>query len=100
MAKIMKKSLMPPKAERCSAIPYDLVIVEWEDSAQPTSAWQWVKDYELPSIVCCMSVGYLIAETNEAIAIAPNLGDLGKEQIQASGIMRIPASAVRKMRRV
>ena len=81
-------------------VPYDLVIVEWEDSAQPSPTWQWVKDYEFPSIVRCTSVGYLIAQTRDAIAIAPNLGDLAREQIQASGIMRIPASAVRKIYRV
>ena len=79
------------------AAPYDLVAVEWEDSARPISAWQWVDDYELPQIIHCVSVGYLIAQTEEALALAPNLGDVGRPRIQASGIIRIPRSAVRKM---
>ncbi|MBL8548857.1 MAG: hypothetical protein JNJ73_02650 [Hyphomonadaceae bacterium] len=77
--------------------PYNLVAVEWEDSARPISAWQWVDDYEMPQIIHCVSVGYLIAETDEALALAPNLGDVGRPRVQASGIIRIPRSAVRKM---
>jgi hypothetical protein len=78
-------------------VPHRLVIVEWEDSAQPVSDWQWVETYQLPQIVRCVSVGYLIAETEQAIAIAPNIGDLGHERIQASGIIRIPRSAVSRI---
>lgn len=78
-------------------ISFRLVKVEWEDSARPISAWQWVDEYEIPEIVCCISVGYLIAQTQDAIALAPNLGDVGNERVQASGILRIPNSAIRKM---
>lgn len=76
-------------------VPYRLVIIEWEDSARPIGAWQWAEDYELPEIVRCVSVGYLIAESKNALALAPNLGDVGQERIQASGIIRLPKSAVR-----
>jgi hypothetical protein len=80
-----------------SVTPYRLVRVEWEDSARPISAWQWVSDYELPDVVTCVSVGYLIADTKQAIALAPNLGDVERERVQASGIIRIPRSAIRQM---
>jgi hypothetical protein len=80
---------------KTDAVPYQLVKIKWEDSAHPISAWQWIEDYELPQTVTCISVGYLIAETKEALALAPNLGDVGRERIQASGIIRIPLSAVR-----
>ncbi len=79
------------------AVPHRLVLVEWEDSAQPIPAWQWVADYGAPEIIRCVSVGYLIAETELAIAVAPNIGDVGRERIQASGIIRIPRSAVSKI---
>lgn len=82
------------------ATPYKLVLVEWEDSARPVSAWQWIDDYEIPRTVRCLSVGFLIAETAEALALAPNLGDTTCERVQASGIIRIPRSAVRKMRKL
>jgi hypothetical protein len=72
-----------------------MVGFEWEDSARPVSAWQWIDDYEVPQTVACISVGFLIAETKRALALAPNIGDIGREQVQASGIIRIPKSAIR-----
>lgn len=78
-------------------VPYRLVLVEWEDSARPISSWEWIDSYELPETVPCVSVGYLIADTDNAIALAPNIGDIGREQLQASGILRVPRSAVRRM---
>ena len=72
-------------------------MVEWEDSAQPVPAWQWVETYQVPAIVRCVSVGYLIAETPDAVAVAPNIGDVGCERIQASGIIRIPRGAVQRI---
>ncbi len=78
--------------------PFSLVQVRWEDSARPVSAWQWLDDYQMPQTVQCVSVGYLVGESTDAIALAPNLGDVKCERIQASGIIRIPRSAVRGMR--
>jgi hypothetical protein len=82
---------------KARAIPYRLVMMEWEDSACPIGAWQWLDEYEFPDIVKCVSVGFLIAETEETLAIAPNLGDVTKERTQASGIIRIPRTAVRSI---
>lgn len=76
---------------------YKAVLIEWDDSARPISAWQWVDEYEVPETVQCVSVGFLIAETEGALALAPNLGDVGHERVQASGIIRVPRSAVRRM---
>jgi hypothetical protein len=80
--------------------PYPLMIVEWEDSARPIPAWQWIEDYELPKTIRCLSVGYLIAETDEAIALAPNLGDIEQPKAQACGIIRIPQRAIIKTKRL
>jgi len=77
-----------------------LVLVEWEDSARPISEWQWVDDYQMPEIVSCVSVGYLIAKTKQAIAIAPNLGDVSSARNQASGIIRIPCRSVKSLTRL
>jgi hypothetical protein len=82
------------RSRRKPDVSYRLVLVEWEDSARPIGAWQWIEDYQIPEIVGCISVGYLIAETKRAIALAPNLGDIGRERVQA---IRIPHSAVRRM---
>ena len=56
-----------------------------------------IDEYRVPETVPCVSVGFLIADIENAIAIAPNLGDMGRERTQASGIIRIPRSAVRQI---
>ena len=81
---------------KAAKIPYKLVMLEWEDSAQPVDQWQWVDEYQVPETIKCVSVGFLIADTKDAIALAPNLGDVGRERVQASGILRVPRSAVRR----
>jgi hypothetical protein len=65
---------------------------------QPVSRWLWVDEYEMPCALKCLSVGFLVAYTKEGIALAPNMGDLEHERHQASGIIRIPRSAVQKIR--
>jgi hypothetical protein len=77
--------------------PFPLVLVEWEDSARPIPSWQWIEDYEMPSTISCLSVGYLIAETEKAIALAPNLGDIAQPKAQACGIIRIPRRSIIKI---
>ena len=77
--------------------PYRLVMVEWEDSQRPLSPWQWVDEFTLPDSVRCVSVGFLVAETKEAIALAPNLGDIDCDRTQACGIIRIPLKAVHRL---
>lgn len=43
----------------------------------------------------CVSVGWLVAETDEVLMLAPNLGDVETEgSAQASGFIRIPKVAV------
>jgi hypothetical protein len=82
---------------RRPVVPYKLVLVEWEDSARPSPSWQWVDECEPPEAVECVSVGYLIAKTERALAIAANLGDVTRDRVQASGIIQIPACAVRRL---
>ena len=50
----------------------------------------------MPETIKCLSVGYLIAETDGAIALAPNLGDIDQQKAQACGIIRIPQRAIIK----
>lgn len=77
--------------------PYRLVVVEWEDSQRPLSPWQWLDEFMLPDAVRCLSVGFLVAQTDQAIALAPNLGDIEQQRAQGCGIIRIPRSAVRRI---
>ena len=70
-------------------------MIEWEDSAQPTSEWAFLASFEPPSIVRCVSVGWLIYDGSEMKALAPNMGNLLYEGgAQVSGVIRIPARSV------
>ena len=72
-----------------------LVMVEWEDSRQPSPGWIRLATLEAPTIVRCASVGWLVHDGAEVKAIAANMGDLDDEDsVQASGILRIPARCI------
>lgn len=76
-----------------------LVLIEWEDSAQPLAAWCYLND--LPTeIVKCQSVGFLVHDDDKVKALAPNVGDLGGEHEQASGLIRIPTRCVTRIRKL
>ncbi len=82
------------KRKKLPDLPYKLVMIEWEDSARPIGAWIWVDEYSIPETVKCISVGFIVAETDKAIALAPNLGDVELDRAQAAGVIRLPKSAV------
>ena len=48
----------------------------------------------------CLSVGWIIRETKDSIALAPNIGDVASERMQASGVIEIPRSAIQKIVRL
>ncbi|MGD9966718.1 MAG: hypothetical protein AB7T59_09375 [Hyphomonadaceae bacterium] len=72
-----------------------LVLIEWEDSAQPVAAWSHLKHFEPGGVVRVASVGWLIHDGDDLKALAPNLGGLdGACSAQVSGVIRIPARCV------
>lgn len=71
-----------------------LVLVEWEDSRQPSSGWVWLDDVDLGEAVPCKTAGWIIAESKSVMAVAQNIGDNGD---QACGIIRIPKRCVVKV---
>ena len=78
-----------------------LVLVEWEDSAQPIPCWIRLSEFEPSTVVSCVSVGWLIQNDERMKVLAPNMGEVeDAEQIQASGIIRIPTSAVTRIVRL
>ena len=75
-----------------------LVMIEWEDSAQPLPNWLYLADFEAGRAVLCTSVGWLIHDSEDMKAIAPNMGGLRTEgSVQVSGVIRIPARCVVKV---
>lgn len=78
-----------------------LVLIEWEDSAQPVPVWAYVQDIECKPAVQCSSVGWLLHDNDKVKTIAPNMGEIGSENsLQASGVLRIPTSCVTRIVRL
>ncbi len=75
-----------------------LVLIEWEDSAQPVANWQYLDDIDKLSVVRCQSVGFLIYDDENIKVLAPNIGDPDTEHAQASGVIRIPARSITQVR--
>lgn len=72
-----------------------LVMVEWEDSAQPIPAWSYLASFEAPGIIRCASVGWLVRDDEEMKVVAPNMGGLDCESsVQISGAIQIPTRCV------
>jgi hypothetical protein len=76
-----------------------LVLIEWLDSGQPVPGWQWLEAIEPQRPHLCVSVGFLVQDDATAKVLAPNLGasNGGADWDQASGVITIPASAVKRM---
>ena len=75
--------------------PDNPILVEWIDSAQPISAWMFLEKKPRLETIQCVSVGWLVGESDEVLMLAPNLGDIESGGSgQASGFIRIPKSAV------
>jgi hypothetical protein len=62
-----------------------LVIVEWQDSRQPSSSWQWADEAENPEPVLCLTVGWLLRETEDALLVVQSLGDVSGGRMQFGG---------------
>lgn len=81
------------KVTRSEGCP--LVIIEWEDSAQPISSWRYLSDFEAPSTIRCVSVGWMIRDDEQMKVLAPNMGGIDNESsVQISGMIQIPTRCV------
>jgi len=77
-----------------------LVMIEWEDSAQPIPSWSHLASFEAPGTIRCASVGWLIRD-DDIKALAPNMGALhDANSVQVSGVIQIPARCVIKVTQI
>ena len=73
----------------------NLLLVEWVDSAQPVPGWRHLDDLPELEVLHCVSVGWLVGQTDTVKMLAPNLGDVrSNDNRQASGVIRIPVVAI------
>jgi hypothetical protein len=77
-----------------------LILVEWEDSAQPLPAWRFLDDAPPLEAIQCVSVGWIVGQANGVLMLAPNIGDAGSESAQGSGFIRIPVSCIKRRARL
>lgn len=72
-----------------------LVMIEWEDSAQPIPGWAFLADCADFAVTRCKSVGWLIHDGADVKALAQNIGNAENEDsAQVSGVIRIPARCI------
>ena len=75
-----------------------LVMIEWEDSAQPVASWSYLHSLEVKEAVRCVSVGWLVHDGTDVKALAPNMGNLNDEcSMQVSGVIRIPTRCISRI---
>lgn len=78
-----------------TAKPCRLVIIEWEDSAQPIASWRYLSGFDQFEAVRCVSVGWLIHDGDDVKALAQNFGNLDDENsAQVSGVIQIPTRCI------
>lgn len=77
-----------------------LVLIEWEDS-HSSSGWQSLEGGVEDRSLLCRSVGWLVLDGAQAKVVVPHLNQQEPGiPPQGSGIMTIPASAVRRLVRL
>ena len=70
-------------------------MIEWADSRQPTNGWERLCGDVKRDYCRCYSVGFVVQDDQEVIALAANVADVG-EEAQATGVIVIPRVAVLK----
>jgi len=71
------------------------ILIEWADSRQPSNEWVRLDETDRRDYCRCYSVGFVVQDDDEVIALAANVADIGGKA-QATGVIVIPAVAVLK----
>jgi len=69
-------------------------LVEWVDSARPAPDWRFVSDLPPLEVIRCLSVGWVVAEDDTTLMLAPNMGDVESDSPQACGFLRVPKRSI------
>ena len=78
-----------------------LVIIRWEDSAQPIPAWRHLSQLPETRAIECATVGWLLKDDDDIKVLCQSVGDLDNaHNAQASGIMTIPTRCVISIERL
>lgn len=76
-----------------------MVRVEWVDSYGCAASWSSVEEIEL--VTCpCVSIGFLVAETNDCVAVMPHSAKSPGGTHQGMGELVIPRAAITSIQRL
>ena len=70
----------------------EMVLVEWEDSAQGHAEWQYLDDMDPPANIKCRTVGWLVNQTEDVLQLGATLGGINDSQV--AGTITILAKCV------
>lgn len=72
-----------------------MIYVEWVDSCQ-SHGWQEVEELKSQRALHCFSVGWVVAENKDSIALAANISEKNHPTAfyQCCGVMTIPKKAI------
>lgn len=71
-----------------------LVMITWKDSRQPSGRWMFLHDIPDAKPVKCATVGWLLTDGDDAKVICQSMADIEASEMQAGGVMVIPACCV------
>ena len=77
---------------------HKLVKITWLDSKQPIASWFFTNDSDSAAPAVCVSVGWVVYETKEAVLLCQSLADQGSDAEQANGALTIPKCCIIKKR--
>ena len=75
--------------------PPDAVVVHWLDAADGPPGWEDITTLAPLELVKCTSIGFILAENDEAIVLVTTVGDTA-----LSGRVVIPRGCIASMRRL
>lgn len=78
-----------------ATLPYSLVLIEWIDSSRLSDGWMDISAIPDPYPHKCVSVGFLVAQNENAKILVPTIGDVDHiDNSHTYGGMMIPRSAI------
>lgn len=82
-------------------LPYDLVLIEWVDSARMPGSWLGLDEIEEAAPHKCLSVGFLVKEGPEAKILMPTTADIeNAENYHFYGGIKIPTRSILSERKL
>lgn len=73
-----------------------LTLIEWVDSYSVYEGWDFIKELAEPKVMKCLSVGWILKETEECILLMPHISGTNDNDTLGAGMggLSIPKVAI------